>query len=212
MKLSVSLHIERKTGFVLDISFECSAQTLGVVGPSGSGKSSLLDCIAGVEHGGAVMLDGIDYSKLPLHKRDVGYVTQDTLLFPHLTVRDNLRYSPRAQAIEETAKALGIDGLLGRMPRHLSGGERKRVALARALASRPHILLLDEPFGGLDEVRRLEALHLLSQVRRQYSIPMILVSHRADDLHGNADWVICLEHGKVAASGAVYETPQNSSG
>ncbi len=201
MKLQIEARIRRPTGWTLDVRIGCDADSLGLVGPSGSGKSTLLDAVAGIEPGARVALDGRDISRLPLHHREVGYVTQDALLFPHLTVRENLAYSPTAGPPDDVARALGIDALLDRMPRNLSGGERRRVALARAIVSRPRVLLMDEPFAGLDQARRREALSLLSHVRQTFAIPMILVSHLADEVIGLTDQSIRLEDGKVAASG-----------
>ncbi len=201
MKFEIQARVERPAGFVLDITEQCEAESLGLVGPSGSGKSTLLDAIAGAAPGARVALDGIDHSSTPMEERAMGYVTQEPLLFPHLTVRDNLLYSPRAASLGEIPEALGIAHLLDRMPRHLSGGERRRAALARAFLSRPRLLLLDEPFGGLDEPRRREAMSLLSHIRRTYRIPMVLVSHLADEVIGLTDWAIRLEDGKAAARG-----------
>ncbi len=201
MKFDVAASVRRAGGFALDASVTCEADALGVVGPSGSGKSTLLDAIAGIEPGIRVILDGADFTSHPVEARGIGYVTQDALLFPHLTVRDNLLYSPRARGLADLPAALGIDSLLDRMPRHLSGGERRRVALARAILSRPRVLLLDEPFGGLDEARRRDAMSLLDAMRRRFRIPMVLVSHLADEIVGLTDWAIRLEYGRVAASG-----------
>ncbi|MGH7152221.1 MAG: ATP-binding cassette domain-containing protein, partial [Planctomycetota bacterium] len=142
-----------------------------------------------------------DCSPEPLDRRRVGYVTQDALLFPHLTVRGNLLYSPRADGPGDIAAALGIGHLLGRMPRNLSAGERRRVAVGRAILSRPRVLLLDEPFGGLDETRRREAMSWLDRVRGKVDLPMILVSHLADEIVGLTDWAVRLEEGRVVASG-----------
>jgi molybdate transport system ATP-binding protein len=116
-------------------------------------------------------------------------------------VRENLLYSPRAAGLGDVPEALGIAHLLDRMPRHLSGGERRRVALGRAILGRPRILLLDEPFGGLDETRRREAMSLLEPLRRSAGIPMILVSHLAEEVVGLTSWAVRLEAGRVAASG-----------
>lgn len=201
MKLEVDAHLQRPGGFTLDVSVRCEADALGVVGPSGSGKTSFLESIAGIEPGARVVLDETDCSSAPLHRRDVGYVTQDALLFPHLSVKANLLYSPRASGLGDVPKALGIGHLLDRMPRHLSGGERRRVALARAILSRPRVLLLDEPFAGLDETRRRDALSLLNQVRTTYRIPVVLVSHLADEVIGLTDWAVRLEDGRVVAEG-----------
>ncbi|HET8760920.1 MAG TPA: ATP-binding cassette domain-containing protein [Nitrospiria bacterium] len=201
MKLEVDARVQRPGGFTLEASLRCDAEAVGVVGPSGSGKTTFLEAVAGIEPGARVVLDGADCSLLPIHRRDMGYVTQDALLFPHLSVRANLSYSPRASALGDVPTALGIEPLLDRMPRHLSGGERRRVALARAILSRPRVLLLDEPFAGLDEPRRRDALSLLNDLRTRYRIPLILVSHLADEVIGLTDWAIRLEDGRVVAHG-----------
>jgi molybdate transport system ATP-binding protein len=201
MRFVIEARVERPTGWTLEARVECDANALGLVGQSGSGKSTLLEAIAGIEAGAKVVLDGRDLSDLPLHRRSIGYVSQEALLFPHLSVRRNLSYSPSAGPLDEIARALGIDHLLERMPRHLSGGERRRVSLARAMISRPQVLLLDEPFAGLDEERRREALSLLRHVQRLTGIPMILVSHHADEIIGLTDWAVRLDGGRVAASG-----------
>lgn len=201
MKFEIEAEIARPTGFQLRASVACEAGALGLVGPSGSGKSTLLDAVAGIEPGARVVLDGRDCSRLHLEEREVGYVTQDALLFPHLSVRENLLYSPRADGLGDVPAALGIAHLLDRRPRNLSGGERRRVALGRAILSRPKVLLLDEPFGGLDDSRRREAMSLLDRVRRTYRLPMVLVSHLADEIIGLTDWAIRLEEGRVIASG-----------
>ena len=201
MKLEVAARLHRPGGFTLDASFRCEAQTVGIVGPSGSGKSTLLDAIAGIEPGSRVVVDGEDMSPRPLHRRNVGYVTQDALLFPHLDVRSNLLFSPRAGPLGDVPAALGIERLLDRMPRNLSGGERRRVALARAILSRPQLLLLDEPFAGLDEARRREAMSLLASLRERFRVPMILVSHVAEEIIGLAEWAVRLEAGQVVRAG-----------
>jgi molybdate transport system ATP-binding protein len=201
MRFDVDATVRRPSGFVLAARFSCDAEALGLVGPSGSGKSTLLDAIAGIERGARVVLDDVDCSAVPLAERHVGHVAQDALLFPHLTVRRNLSYSPRAGRVEEVARALRIDGLLERMPRHLSGGERRRVALARALASRPRLLLLDEPFSGLDEKRRRDAMSIVSEVRKSFHVPMVIVSHWADEIISLTDWAVRLEEGRVVGAG-----------
>ncbi len=201
MRLEVAARIERATGFALDVDIRCEAAALGLVGASGSGKTTLLDAIAGFEPGARVVVDGDDWSARAVEHRRVGYVTQDPLLFPHLDVRRNLTFSPRALAVDEIASALGIAQLMGRMPRNLSGGERRRVALARALVSQPLLLLLDEPFGALDEASRRDAISLLDTVRRRFQVPTILVSHLADEVIGLTDWVVRLDAGRVAAQG-----------
>lgn len=201
MRIQFDARVERSTGFRLEAQADCDVQSLGIVGPSGSGKSTLLDAVAGIEPGARVVLGDRDCSRLPLHRRELGYVTQDALLFPHLSVRGNLLFSPRAGSLTDIPAALGIEPLLERMPRNLSGGERRRVALARAVLSRPRILLLDEPFAGLDETRRREAMSLLVDVRNRLRLPTILVSHRADEVIGLTEWTIRLDMGSIAAQG-----------
>lgn len=200
MRIEVEARVRRRSGFSLEVSFSSDGESLGVVGASGSGKSTLLEAMAGIEPA-RVVIDGRDVSRLPLHERRVGYVTQDALLFPHLTVRRNLSYGPRADGVEEVARSLGIHHLLDRMPRHLSGGERRRAALARAIASRPALLLLDEPFSGLDEESRRDAMSLLARVRGSYRLPMVLVSHLAEEVIGLADRAVRLDRGRITASG-----------
>jgi molybdate transport system ATP-binding protein len=148
-----------------------------------------------------VRLDDTELTGVPLHRRGIGYVTQDALLFPHLSVGRNIAYSPTAGPVDEVARALGIAHLLDRMPRHLSGGERRRVALARAILSRPTLLLLDEPFGGLDESRRREALALMHDVHRTFRLPMVIVSHLVEEVVGLAEQVVRLEQGRVVDAG-----------
>ncbi len=201
MKFEIAVHIRRAAGFALDVEFTCDAEAMGIVGPSGSGKSTLLDAIAGIEPAGRVVLDGEDVTGRPLRRRVVGYVTQDALLFPHLSVRQNLLFSPRATAMGDVPAALGIESLLDRMPRNLSGGERRRVALARAILSGPRLLLLDEPFAGLDEARRREAISLLVGVRRRFRLPMVAVSHVPEEVIGLTEHTVRLEGGRIAAAG-----------
>jgi molybdate transport system ATP-binding protein len=200
VRLEVDALVRRRAGFRLSVSLRADARCLAVVGPSGSGKTTLLDVIAGVERG-RVAIDGEEIGGLPLHRRSVGYVMQEAPLFPHLTVRGNLAYGPTATGIEAVARSLGIAHLLDRMPRHLSGGERRRAALARALAGRPRLLLLDEPFAGLDEESRRDAMSLLRRTRETHGVPMVLVSHSPAEVVGLADLAIRLEGGVAAAQG-----------
>jgi len=195
--LEVLADVRRRDGFRLRASLHASLGRLAIVGPSGSGKSTLLDVVAGIERG-RVILDGEDLSHVPLHRRAIGYVMQDAPLFPHLDVRRNLAYGPRAAGVDEVAARLGIGHLLDRMPRNLSGGERRRAALARALASRPRLLLLDEPFAGLDEAARREAMALLHGLG---DVPTLFVSHSPAEVLGLAERAVRLERGQVVAEG-----------
>ncbi len=201
MKFEIDASVGRRTGFKLDVALSCEAEALGLVGPSGSGKSTLLDCIAGVEPGAHVRLAGEELGRRPRHRRRIGYVLQDALLFPHLDVRANLLYSPDAGGLDGVPAALGIEHLLDRMPRNLSGGERRRVALGRAILSRPRLLLLDEPFAGLDEAKRREAMSLVATLRSSFRIPMVVVSHVPEEIVGLTDHAIRLEDGRVCAAG-----------
>lgn len=203
MRLQIEARVRRSADFELAVDIDCQAEALAVVGPSGCGKSTLLDVLAGVLPG-RVLIDGRELSGLPLHRRKVGWVTQDSLLFPHLDVAANLAYSPRAEGLAEVAEALDLSPLLQRRPAHLSGGERRRVALGRALVSRPDVLLLDEPFAGLDAQRRRAALSLIHTVRRRFDVPLVLVSHLADEVVGLADQALRLEQGRVVAEGAAH--------
>ncbi|MCE9598687.1 MAG: ATP-binding cassette domain-containing protein [Spirochaetia bacterium] len=201
MRIHIKVHIKQTQGFVLDVDEQCQTNSLGIIGASGSGKSTLLDAIAGIQPALRFRLDEIDLANTRIENRNIGYVTQKPLLFPHMSVRRNLLYSPRAQKLDDVVSTLGISKLLDRMPGKLSGGESRRVALARAILSRPDLLLLDEPFAGLDETSRREAMSLLDNIRKTVSIPMILVSHAADEIIGLTDWSIRLQSGRVVARG-----------
>lgn len=210
MKFDLALSVTRPQGFRLEVSWRGETDALALVGPSGSGKSTVLGLLAGVERAaGHIALDGVEQSGTPLHRRCLGYVTQDALLFPHLSVAQNLRYSPRARRPDDSGvrgndviDALHLGELLDRKPRHLSGGERRRVALARALMSAPRLLLLDEPFAGLDAIRRRDALSVLRHVRARFGTPVVLVSHVPEEIVGLADHALRLDGGRVVASGA----------
>lgn len=204
MRLEIEARV-RRGEFTLEVAFSCETNALGVVGPSGSGKSTLLEAIAGMVPGARVLFDGLDISRWPLERRAIGYVMQDALLFPHLSVRRNVLFSPRAQTLGDVPKALGIEGLLERMPRYLSGGERRRVALARAIVSRPRLLLLDEPFTGLDRARRREAMALLAEVRERYRLPIVVVSHVPEEVIGVCEQTLRLEEGRRVALGPSSE-------
>ena len=189
-----------------------------VFGASGSGKTTLLRCVAGLERAGdalvriagAVWQDDAQRVFMPTWRRSLGYVFQEASLFDHLDVRGNLHYGLRrargAQqtiALEAAIELLGIGALLGRRTQQLSGGERQRVAIARALATQPRLLLLDEPLASLDLARRREILPWLERLRDELHIPMLYVTHSADEVARLADTLVVLERGRVAASGPV---------
>jgi molybdate transport system ATP-binding protein len=151
------------------------------------------------------MLDGRDLSRLPSHRRGIGLVFQDARLFPHLTVRGNIAYAARrasgGPALEEVARFFDIAALLERPVRHLSGGEKSRVALARALVSRPDILLLDEPFAALDGVRRRAFIAVLVRMHQVWRLPMLVVTHSIDDAAALGSHLLALKDGKLVVSG-----------
>ena len=200
-------------GFTLEVDFRTDTRRLGVFGASGAGKSSLLNALAGVRRPAeaTITCDDIRWDDpaagihVPLHRRRVGYMTQDALLFPHCTVEANLRYSPAGRTATSrfiaVVDVLGLGPLLARAPRNLSGGEQNRVALGRALLSDPALLLLDEPFAGLDAGSRRAAMALLDTVHTAFGIPWVLVSHRDADLVVLADEVLVLAGGRIIGHG-----------
>ena len=198
----------RQGAFALDVGFEAPRDGITVLfGPSGSGKSSLLAVLAGLRKADrqSVILDGRDLSGLPSHRRGIGLVFQDARLFPHLTVHRNIEYAARrasgGPALEEVARFFDITALLERPVRNLSGGEKSRVALARALVSRPDFLLLDEPFAALDGVRRRVFIEALVQMHQIWRLPMLVVTHNIDDAAALGSHLLALKDGKLVASG-----------
>ena len=178
------------TGGGLRVELHTASTRIAVVGPSGSGKSTILRILAGVErraHGTVLVKehcwqDSSNGTWVPSWDRRVGWVPQETLLFPHLTVRENLSYGGAlSDWVSESAALLQIEDLLDRRSRRLSGGERQRVALGRALLSKPWLLLLDEPFSALDRPLRGELSELVSDWALDRSVPIVLVSHDEED-------------------------------
>jgi molybdate transport system ATP-binding protein len=203
--------------FALDLEFEIEATSIGVFGESGSGKTSLLDLLAGVRRAphGTIQLDELILQNgaefLPPNQRAIGYVPQDLALFPHLNVRKNIFYgakrrSPAASnriSVERVISALNLGNLLERRIDDLSGGEKQRVALARAIASRPNLILLDEPFTALDPKLRSTGVELVRQLRREFSIPFLVVSHTQSELRSLCDILVEIGTGKVLG---IYKT------
>jgi molybdate transport system ATP-binding protein len=206
--------------FALDVRFEAGPGVTTLFGRSGAGKTSVVDMVAGLlrpEAGriavdGRVLFDreaGID---LPAHARRIGYVFQESRLFPHLTVRQNLLYgrwfAPRAERglkFEQVVDFLGIGAHLQRRPAKLSGGEKQRVAIGRALLANPRILLMDEPLASLDEARKAEILPYVERLRDELHVPILYVSHSVPEVTRLADTLVLLSDGKVAAAGPVAE-------
>ncbi|MCR6734003.1 MAG: molybdenum ABC transporter ATP-binding protein [Afipia sp.] len=215
--------IEKQLGeFRLSVSFTSNGLVTGLFGNSGTGKTSIVNLIAGLltpDRGrillnGEVLDDTASGVHVPPHKRRIGYVFQDARLFPHLSVRQNLDYGRRMNGLDSDAAAekrtvdlLDIGHLLDRRPAQLSGGERQRVALGRALLAQPKLLLLDEPLGALDDERKAEIMPYFVRLRDEASVPMVLVSHDADEVRKLATNVVMLKGGKVAAFGGVEVLP-----
>lgn len=220
MSAQVSLqHVQGR--FALDCAFSFNAPGItALFGPSGAGKSTIIHAIAGLlrpEHG-RIVLDGDTLLNtetgvfVPAQKRRIAVVFQDSRLFPHLTVRGNLMYG-RNRAPAQTGHAdfdsvvtlLGLEQFLQRRPLGLSGGERSRVALGRALLAHPRALLLDEPLAALDAQRKSEILPYLERLRDETKIPMLYVSHSLDEVARLAERMIVLKNGHVAAEGSVFD-------
>ena len=210
-----------RSGFYLDVDLELPPQGITVLfGPSGSGKTSLLRCVAGLERpanglirfGQHLWQDDSRNIFVPTWQRDLGYVFQEPSLFDHLDVQKNVAYgldrSKKPGALEALSGAialLGIGHLMHRHPANLSGGERQRVAIARALATQPRLLLLDEPLAALDLARRHEILPWLEKMRDELSVPMLYITHSADEVARLADYLVVLDQGAVKAYGAAQD-------
>lgn len=208
-----------QTPFSLNVC--CSLPAHGVTaifGHSGSGKTTLLRCIAGLTQpqGRISIRDDVwqdEQTFVPVHKRSLGYVFQDSGLLPHLSVRNNLVYAFQRRvgsdnltdAIDETTAFLGLASLLDQYPAQLSGGERQRVAIARAILPKPRLLLMDEPLASLDAARKAEILPYLDQLRQDFDIPILYVTHNVSEIARLADHVVVLENGTIADSGPVYD-------
>jgi ABC-type spermidine/putrescine transport systems, ATPase components len=163
-------------------------EIIAMIGPSGCGKSTLLKIINGLEtdYSGDVLLDGVNVNNIPVNKRDIVLMFQDNLLFPHMTIFENIEFSLKMEKypkheikkmVEEVAKDIHLQDKLNKYPKELSGGQQRRVALARAVISKPKLLLLDEPFTGLDKEIKLEIMNLVKIIREKYNTSIIFVTH-----------------------------------
>ena len=215
MTLSVQLR-HALPGLALDIAFDAPAGVTSLFGPSGAGKTSVINAVAGLtrpDHAritleGDVLTDTAARIFQPVHRRRVGYVFQEGRLFPHLDVRRNLTYGPRVTgtpmgtaAFDNVVALLGVGALLDRKPSQLSGGEKQRIAIGRALLSRPRLLLLDEPLAALDEARKAEILPYLERIRDEAEVPMLHVSHSPTEVARLATTVVVIEAGRVVRAG-----------
>lgn len=216
LKVDIS---RRLPNFELSAAFEIASGVTSLLGPSGAGKSMTLHCIAGledaqsgcIEFNNNILFDTTTHTILPPEQRGFGVVFQDARLFPHLNIRSNLIYgatSLRAPvtSLEEIVSLLDIEHLLTRRPHHLSGGEKQRVAIGRALLSSPQALLMDEPLASLDLPRRREIMPFIEKLRDRFNLPILYVSHNLDETIRLADQVLIMREGRIVASGPTEET------
>ncbi len=212
--------VQARSHFELDVDFELAAEGItALYGQSGAGKSSILRCIAGLErhahctirYGDAVWQSAQDKIFLPPERRSVAYVFQDNRLFPHLNVEGNLHYAHRRRfaahgpCIADVVAWFGLTSLLAHYPAHLSGGEARRVALARAALSAPQLMLLDEPLSGVDQSGKNDMLVAIRQLQQQLACPMLYISHHIDEVSQIADHLMLLEAGKIVSQGPLIE-------
>ncbi len=208
--------------FCMELRHETRRRVTGIFGISGSGKTTLLELIAGlrggatgrIAFGGELWMDSEAGVFLPPEKRNIGYVPQEHLLFPHLSVKGNLEFA-RKRALERgldfawvfanVTEVLELGPLLERRAGELSGGEKQRVALGRALCSGPSLLLLDEPTASLDSALRLRILPFLCKVRDRFDLPMLVVSHNPMELQALCEEVVAINSGRIVASGVPVE-------
>lgn len=222
--MTVLVDIDHRLGtFSLKASFASSGRLTALFGPSGSGKSSLISLIAGltrpdrgrIEVDGRVLVDTEAGVFVPKHKRRIGMVFQEALLFPHMSVAHNLRYgrwftppTERYAGMDAVVDLLGIGALLDRRPGKLSGGEKQRVVIGRALLASPRLLLMDEPLASLDEARKAEILPYIERLRDETKIPIVYVSHSVAEVARLASEVVMLSEGQVVACGPTGEVMQ----
>jgi molybdate transport system ATP-binding protein len=216
----LSLDVERALGeFRLVASFEAGEGVTALFGRSGAGKTSVVNAIAGtlrpdrgrVVINGETVFDSARGIDVPTPKRRVGYVFQEGRLFPHLSVRQNLNYSGLfsrgmpASEFDRVVDLLGLRELLERRPGNLSGGEKQRVAIGRALLSSPRLLLLDEPLASLDAHRKSEVLQYIELIRDEVNVPIVYVSHSVEEVVRIADTVVLMAAGSVRAVGTAED-------
>lgn len=207
-------------GFDLDVTFATEDRTLVIFGPSGSGKTLTLKAIAGLLHpdegrivmGGATLLDTATGINLPARNRGMGYVFQDYALFPHLSVRENVAFgrnaaprhhrqqpadSPPRHGVDELLAMFEIDHVADNLPDAISGGQRQRTALARALAASPRALLLDEPLAALDPLLRTRMRQEFTRMFERFGIPVVIITHDPEDVDAFADTLVLYEGGTI---------------
>ncbi|WP_022669806.1 ABC transporter ATP-binding protein [Hippea alviniae] len=212
----ISINIKKRLGnFNLSLKFELKAFKNIIFGASGSGKSSLLKMIAGFydpDDGHIIINNKTFFSKkdkisLSIQARSVGYLPQEYTLFPNMSIRENIEYGLKKRkikdeiGIEQIAKKFGIFDCLNKYPYQISGGQKQRTALARALIAKPNLLLLDEPFSALDKPTREELRELVSEIADSFSIPVLFVTHDSEEAFVFGDEVVVIKDGKVIEYG-----------
>ena len=215
MILDVDLR-HRQGAFALETRFRSEGRLTALFGPSGSGKTTLVNAIGGLIRPTEgricvkerILVDTRQGIFVPKHRRRIGYIFQEARLFPHLTVRQNLHFgrwfTPTRERIADfhaVTELLGIGHLLNRWPSTLSGGEKQRVAIGRALLADPQLLLMDEPLASLDEDRKAEIYPYIERLRDEGNVPMVLVSHSVPEIARLATSIVVLNNGRVTASG-----------
>jgi molybdate transport system ATP-binding protein len=222
----LEVQVRRKQGdFIIDAAFSIKRSGItALFGPSGAGKTSIVNMVAGLSRpdigrivmNGRCLFDSANGINVPPEKRRVGYVFQDARLFPHLSVRSNLTYGMRLLPKSEhyvhfnqVVQLLGIASILDRRPAKLSGGEKQRVAIGRALLCSPALLLMDEPLASLDRDRKSEVLPFIGRLSRDFSTPILYVSHMMDEIECLADHLVLVDNGTVVTSGS-FEQLKNS--
>jgi molybdate transport system ATP-binding protein len=202
-------------GFKLDVDILAEAGVTALFGRSGAGKTTIVNAVAGllrpdegrITLGPVTLLDTARGVFVPPHRRRIGYVFQDARLFPHMTVRQNLLYGRRfargaaGPDLAQIADLLGIASLFDRRPGTLSGGEKQRTALGRAILAAPRLLLMDEPLAALDEARKAEILPYLERLRDDLRLPILYVSHALAEVARLADTIVLIEAGRVTCAG-----------
>jgi molybdate transport system ATP-binding protein len=222
--MTLQIDIRHRLGaFKLEVRLNAGSGLTALFGRSGAGKTSLVNIVAGLirPHEGRVIIDDvvlIDTARgifVPGHRRRLGYVFQDGRLFPHLTVRQNLLYgrwfsgeSGERDQFDRVVGLLGLDHLLGRRPERLSGGEKQRVAIGRALLANPRLLLMDEPLASLDEARRAEILPTIERLRDHAGVPIVYVSHSVAEVARLATTIAVMSEGTVVAVAPASEIMQ----
>jgi molybdate transport system ATP-binding protein len=225
MILDVDIRHEQGA-FALDARFQSDGRLTALFGPSGSGKTTIVNAVSGLvwpDHGriavqGRVLVDTKKNIVVPKHRRRIGYVFQEGRLFPHLNVRHNLLFGrwftargERKASFNHVVDLLGIAHLLDRRPSTLSGGEKQRVAIGRALLADPQLLLMDEPLASLDEARKAEIFPYIERLRDEGGVPIVLVSHSVAEIARLATFVVVLSEGRVMASGPAAEVLRHTS-